>query len=309
MRILVTSGSKHGGTRGIAEMIAAALRDADVDVEVRDAREVDSCAGFDAVIVGGALYANRWHRHARRFVVRHLTELRRVPVWLFSSGPLDDSAARAPIPPVTEVAVLMERVGALGHATFGGRLAPDVTGFPAQAMAKSHSGDWRDPARIRTWAFEIAARLPSARPAAPIIHPARSLPRVAGHAVVGWSACAAIMAGLLATTSLTAATIVHAIAAPLVFVAVAKHYFGARGARGALPVALAFTAIVATLDLAVVAVLIRRSFAMFERIGGTWLPLALIFLVTWVTGAIMATLPWPQRSPTMTPSTPGAAHT
>src|SRR6185369_5914334 len=175
--------------------------------------------------------------------------------------------------------VLMERVGALGHATFGGRLAPDVTGFPAQAMAKSHSGDWRDPARIRTWAFEIAARLPSARPAAPIIHPARSLPRVAGHAVVGWSACAAIMAGLLATTSLTAATIVHAIAAPLVFVAVAKHYFGARGARGALPMALAFTAIVTTLDLAMIAVLIRRSFAMFERIDGTWLPLALIFLV------------------------------
>jgi len=308
MRILVTSGSKHGGTKGIAEMIAAALRDAKVDVELREAREVDSCAGFDAVIVGGALYANRWHRDARRFVARHLTGLRRVPVWLFSSGPLDDSAAGVPIPPVTEVAVLMERVGALGHATFGGRLAPDVTGFPAQAMAKSHSGDWRDPAQIRAWALEIATRLPSARPATPIDHPARSLGRLVAHAVVGWSASAAIMAGLLAVTSLTAATVVHAIAAPLIFAAVAKHYFGARGARGALPVALAFTAIVAALDLAVVAALIQRSFAMFSSTAGTWLPLALIFLVTWATGAIMATLPWPKRAPSMTPSTPGAAH-
>jgi len=116
------------------------------------------------------------------------------------------------------------------------------------------------------------------------------------------------MAGLLAVTSLTAATVFHAIAAPLIFAAVAKHYFGARGARGALPVALAFTAIVAALDLAVVAALIQRSFAMFSSTAGTWLPLALIFLVTWATGAIMATLPWPKRAPSMTPSTPGAAH-
>ena len=170
MRILVTSGSRHGGTKGIAEMIAAALRDANLAVEHRDPGEIESCAGFDAVIVGGALYANRWHRAARRFVTRHLAELRRVPVWLFSSGPLDDSAARAPIPPVTEVAVLMERIGAVGHATFGGRLAPDVAGFPARAMARTHSGDWRDPARVRAWASEIATRLPSARPAAPIVH-------------------------------------------------------------------------------------------------------------------------------------------
>ncbi|HEX7843463.1 MAG TPA: flavodoxin domain-containing protein, partial [Kofleriaceae bacterium] len=123
MRVLVTWGSKHGGTEGIAQMIAAALRDAAIDVELRAAREVATVAGFDAAIVGGALYANRWHRDARRFVTRHLVALQRVPIWLFSSGPLDDSAARTAIPPATQVAVLMERTGALGHATFGGRLA------------------------------------------------------------------------------------------------------------------------------------------------------------------------------------------
>ncbi|HEX2690220.1 MAG TPA: flavodoxin domain-containing protein [Kofleriaceae bacterium] len=307
MRILVTSGSKHGGTEGIAERIAAALRDAHLDVELRRARESDSCAGFDAVIVGGALYANRWHRDARRFVTRHLAELQRMPVWLFSSGPLDDSATRAPIPPVTEVAVLMERAGALGHATFGGRLAPDVTGFPAHAMARSHSGDWRNPEHIRAWASEIAARLPSAHPAMPIRHPARSLLRLIAHAVAGWGARAAILAELLAVTSATVATTVHAFAAPLIFAAVAKHYFGARGARAALPVALAFTAIVAALDLAVIATVFQHSLAMFASFGRTWLPLVLIFLVTWATGALMATLPWPRRSPTMA-STPSAAH-
>jgi hypothetical protein len=50
----------------------------------------------------------------------------------------------------------MERVGAVGHATFGGRLSPDAHGFPASARAKTRAGDWRNPARIRAWAVDIA---------------------------------------------------------------------------------------------------------------------------------------------------------
>lgn len=307
MRVLVTWGSRHGGTEGIARRIADAMRDANVDVELRAARDVHTLAGYDAAIIGGALYANRWHRDARRLVTRHQAALQRIPVWLFSSGPLDGSAARAPIAPVTEVAVLMERIGAAGHATFGGRLEPDVTGWMAHAMARHHSGDWRDPAQIRAWAIDVAAQLSTARPRAPIVHPGRSLPRLVAHAVAGWSACAVIMAGLLAVTSATAAIAVHAIAAPLIFAAIARSYFGARGARAVLPVAVAFTAIVAGLDAAIVAGLIQRSFAMFASIAGTWLPLALIFGATWATGAIVATLPWPKPTPP-SPTTPASAH-
>lgn len=58
----------------------------------------------------------------------------------------------------------MERVGAIGHATFGGRLAPDARGFPAAARAKRLAGDWRNESRIREWAREVARRLPFARP-------------------------------------------------------------------------------------------------------------------------------------------------
>jgi menaquinone-dependent protoporphyrinogen oxidase len=303
MRVLITWGSKHGGTEGIARMIAAVLRGADVDVELRAARDAGSFAGFDAAIIGGAVYANRWHHDARRFVTRHLAELRRLPVWMFSSGPLDDSATRTAIPPVTQVGVLMERVGALGHATFGGRLLPDAAGFPARAMARTHSGDWRDPTHIRGWATEVAARLASARPATPIDHAAGSVPRLIAHAVGGWSACAVLMSALLTLTGATMAIVVHAIAAPLIFAAIARHYFGERGARDPLPVAIAATAIVAGLDAIIVAALIQHSAAMFTSIGGTWLPLALIFLATWITGGIMSTLPWPRPAP-RSPSSP-----
>jgi menaquinone-dependent protoporphyrinogen oxidase len=117
------------------------------------------------VIVGGVPYSNRSSAVARRFVNRHLGELRMVPVWFFSRGPLSDAAEREAIPATAQVAVLAERVGAKGHVTFGGRLAPDARGFPASAMAKKKAGDWRNPERIRAWAAELAAASPGLRPA------------------------------------------------------------------------------------------------------------------------------------------------
>jgi menaquinone-dependent protoporphyrinogen oxidase len=175
MRVLVAWGSKRGGTEGIARIIGEELEANGMDATVKPASEVRDVEGFDAAIVGGALYANRWHRDAHRFVARNIAGLRRIPVWLFSSGPLDDSADRSNIPPPTEVAVLMERIGARGHATFGGRLNADARGFPAAAMAKTRSGDWRNPDRVRGWAADLANVLPNARPGTAIDPPARSL--------------------------------------------------------------------------------------------------------------------------------------
>jgi menaquinone-dependent protoporphyrinogen oxidase len=155
MRFLVTCGSTHGGTQSLGEMVADAIRDQGFTAEVRPPGQVRQLADYDAVIVGGALYAGRWHRAARRFVRRHTAELRQVPVYFFSSGPLDDSASRAEIPPVPGVQGLMDQVGARGHATFGGRLAPDAKGFPARQMAKKLSGDWRDPCHVDAWTHHV----------------------------------------------------------------------------------------------------------------------------------------------------------
>jgi len=156
MLVLVAYGSKRGGTEGLAQMVADGLRDEGLDVEVADARRVTALARYDAVVVGGALYAQRWHRDATRLVRRHARELRHMPTFLFSSGPLDESAAQKEIPPVPGVRDLMGLIGAGGHATFGGRLAPDATGVVAKAMAKKHSGDWRDADDVREWAHGVA---------------------------------------------------------------------------------------------------------------------------------------------------------
>ena len=297
MRVLVTWGSKRGGTEGIALMIAEALAYQGIDVAALPARQMPRAAGFDAVIVGGALYANRWHPAARRFVSRRAKELRDKPVWFFSSGPLDASADERTIPPSRMVEALMERVGAQGHATFGGRLAPDAEGFPASAMAKQHAGDWRNPERIRAWASTIARELPMARPRAAMVPPGGSIARLLGHGAAGWALCVATMGLLLAVAGTGTALLLHALAAPIVFTAVSTRYFRLRGARAALPTALTFAGVTAALDLVVVAGLAQRSLATFASPLGTWLPLALIFLVTWITGALFSTLPWPKAPP------------
>jgi menaquinone-dependent protoporphyrinogen oxidase len=53
----------------------------------------------------------------------------------------------------------MAKIGARGHATFGGRLAPDAQGFPASAMAKKNSGDWRNAQHVRDWVHDISPEL------------------------------------------------------------------------------------------------------------------------------------------------------
>jgi menaquinone-dependent protoporphyrinogen oxidase len=158
MRFLVVYGSKRGGTAGIATMIADALNASGHVADVRNAGERAPLGDYDAVLVGGSLYGDRWHKDARRFIKRNTDGLRRLPVWLFSSGPLNESA-REDVPPVSQVRVLLARIGARGHVTFGGRLLPDAKGFIASRMARTHAGDWRDEERIRAWALACAAEV------------------------------------------------------------------------------------------------------------------------------------------------------
>jgi menaquinone-dependent protoporphyrinogen oxidase len=162
MRVLVAYGSKHGGTAGLAQMIAAGLSAHGVEADACAAREVWTLKRYSAVIVAGALQNNRWHRDARWFVHRYADQLRTLPVWLISSGPLDDSTGWGTLPPVPHVKRLGAEIGARGCITFGGRLEPDAKGFPAGTMAKKHAGDWRDPEQVRGFVLVVVADLTAA---------------------------------------------------------------------------------------------------------------------------------------------------
>ncbi|MGC0327998.1 menaquinone-dependent protoporphyrinogen oxidase [Streptomyces sp. SAI-170] len=160
--VLVAYGTNNGSTAKIAETIAEILRKEGLTAEALPARSVPSAVPYDAVVVGGGLYAGRWHKDARRFVRRHGKALAERPLWLFSSGPLDASASERDIPPVPAVKKAMARLDAKEHVTFGGCLEEGAKGWVARMIVRNgKGGDYRDFDQIEAWAARIGRELPA----------------------------------------------------------------------------------------------------------------------------------------------------
>lgn len=161
--VLVAYASRNGGTAEIAGWIGTTLAAEGVGALVRPAAAVRDLPPVAAVVIGSGLYGGRWLREATGFARRHRMVLGALPVWLFSSGPLDAAGARSGLPPTAAVRHLADRVDAVGHATFGGRLVPGARGRVARMiLARGQGGDYRDPERIAAWARDIAAQVRAA---------------------------------------------------------------------------------------------------------------------------------------------------
>jgi len=104
------------------------------------------------------------------------------------------------------------------------------------------------------------------------------------HAFVGWALCAVTMGIGMATTSVENALIIHVIGAPIFFTVVSLIYFKKFNYTTPLQTAIIFVGFVITVDFFVVALLINKSFQMFASLLGTWIPIALIFTSTYLTG-------------------------
>ena len=159
MRTLVTVSSRHGSTGEIGQAIGDTLRASGVDVEVLTPDGVGSVEGYDAVVVGSALYMGRWMGPARDFIQAHADALRGRPVWLFASGPVTgvtDPADSA------EGLKLLELVAGREFRVFAGKLDRNGLGFTERTivrMIKSPWGDYRPWESIRDWATSIAAAI------------------------------------------------------------------------------------------------------------------------------------------------------
>jgi menaquinone-dependent protoporphyrinogen oxidase len=158
MRVLVVYGSTRGGTAGLAHMVADAFAMRGISTEVRRAGDVRDLTEADAVVVGGGLYSNRWHPEAVAFVGRHRAALQQLPVWFFSSGPLDDSARAGSYAAVPQVSALAREVDIRGHMTFGGLLDKRPSGLLG-LFAWGPQGDFRDRQHVAEWVERIAADL------------------------------------------------------------------------------------------------------------------------------------------------------
>jgi hypothetical protein len=107
---------------------------------------------------------------------------------------------------------------------------------------------------------------------------------VLAHAFVGWAFCAATMGIGMSATSVQNALMIHAIGAPTFFAIVSLIYFKKFNYTTPLRTAIIFVGFVITVDFFFVAILINRSLEMFAGLLGTWIPFALIFASTYLTG-------------------------
>jgi menaquinone-dependent protoporphyrinogen oxidase len=161
-RVLVAYASKHGSTEEIAEAVAEELRGCGHEADCVRAGDVRAVDGYDAVVIGSAVYIKRWRGDAKHLLRKHAKTLRSVPFWIFSSGPTGDPAEDDPDwlePP--RIIKQAEELGVREHVVFGGRAAPEG-GPMARSMAEGVPEEFRDRrdwAEIRAWARRIAAAL------------------------------------------------------------------------------------------------------------------------------------------------------
>ena len=147
MKVLVTAATKHGATGEIAQVIGDALRQRGLDPTVLEPAQVDGVDGYDAVVLGSAVYAGHWLKPARELVARCGDAPAARPVWLFSSGPVGDPPKPEEDP--VDVAEVLAATRAREHRVFAGKLVRKQLAFPERAIvsASAPSSSTRRPTR------------------------------------------------------------------------------------------------------------------------------------------------------------------
>jgi menaquinone-dependent protoporphyrinogen oxidase len=167
VHVLVVVESRHGSTLEIAGTLAQHLVARGFRVTVSNPNDCDDLGGADVVVIGSAVYLGKWLKRATKFIDDHQAELATLPVWLFSSGPLDDGPGTSDGMAADYVAHLTEHAHARAHRVFNGRLERGGLGpLEALVVAAVHAptGDFRDWTEINDWADEIADEISAARP-------------------------------------------------------------------------------------------------------------------------------------------------
>ena len=161
MTVLVAYASKHGSTQGIAERIAEQLRQLGKQAEARPLDEVSDPGSYEALVIGSAIYYGSWMKEATEWVHRNRAVLVKLPVWLFSVGPLGTEVKDAEQQP-KEMAEFQQAILPREQRVFFGALDHQRLSFAERMVVKAvraPEGDFRDWEAIDAWAASIARDL------------------------------------------------------------------------------------------------------------------------------------------------------
>jgi len=81
MRVLVSAATKYGATAEIAQAIGEVLGERGLEPTVLPPEQVEEVDGYDAAVLGSAVYAGHWLKPVRELVERHAGGLAGRPVW------------------------------------------------------------------------------------------------------------------------------------------------------------------------------------------------------------------------------------
>jgi menaquinone-dependent protoporphyrinogen oxidase len=156
--VLVAYATKRGSTREVAETIADRLAWRGLETKVSRADDVADVAGFDGVVLGGAIYMGRWHPDARAFLKRHREELAALPLAVFGIGPLtmEESDVAGSRTQLDRALAKTPDLQPVSVEIFGGVIDPEKLSFPFSHMPASDARDWD---AIRAWADVVARSL------------------------------------------------------------------------------------------------------------------------------------------------------
>ncbi len=115
-----------------------------------------------------------------------------------------------------------------------------------------------------------------------------------GFGIAGWAYCGSLIGIGRQFLPMEEVLLIHAAGAPMGFGLISYIYFRRFALTSALKTAAFFVGVVLALDLFLVAPVFEHSFAMFRSPLGTWIPLAGIFVATYLVGLIAS--PNPPRS-------------
>jgi menaquinone-dependent protoporphyrinogen oxidase len=159
--ILVAYATRSGSTKEVAEAVAAALREAGREADLKPAREVRGLEGYRSVVLGAPLYMFRWHKDASGFLSRNREGLMTRPVAVFALGPFHDEEKEW-----QSVRELLDKelvkypwLKPATKEVFGGKFDPARLGFPFNmipALKKMPPSDIRNWDAIRDWAGGLA---------------------------------------------------------------------------------------------------------------------------------------------------------
>lgn len=160
MRVLVAVASKHGSTGEIGDAIAGVLSERGHEIARRAPGEVTGLADVDAVILGSAIYMSQWLEPARNLVSRLGDDLRQLPVWMFSSGPVGTEVK--PTEETARIHPLLDTVQPLDYRVFSGVVDKSTLNLRERSIVRmvgAPEGDFRDWDAVRSWATAIADTL------------------------------------------------------------------------------------------------------------------------------------------------------